>query len=53
MRINFLFGPLQAKKNAFEHPQNVLIYIILHMRSPIRAFTLHLNILLYPMIVCR
>ena len=31
-------------KSAFEHAQNVRIHVILHMRSLIRAFGLHLNI---------
>ena len=38
-------------KSAFEHAQNVRIYIILHMRSLIEAFALRWNTLLYQMIL--
>ena len=42
---NWHMGRENAKKNAFEHAQNVRVHIILHMRSLIRAFAPHLNVI--------
>ena len=47
LRVNLSFWGTNEprQENAFEHAQNERIYISLHMRSLIRAFVIHWNIL--------